>query len=304
MSITYGRWGVPLNSFDDVAKAYNSIKPIRGKRLSEDLRPLSSFRRYWWNRVIKINDNKYLLSDGCWSWIYKVNNTSVMEQTAPIVWERKADGDYMTVRSHMAGGIAVSRYQFLDRMLPEGMRFDWHTRSGKHFVLYKGESYYIPKFKGEFDHTANAFIMKEDNRLEFKWAPDGLTRVGALVPYKTRRIDKDVDRKYAPKVRELWDWMQVVLPVLGDNLKKNRMDYSEVLCGKTYWDWSNHVNSQEVLEILDDDEHVKRVALAVCLALEIQATDVEGRFWARHESFKLFKNKVRKVANMYAIEYR
>ena len=60
MSITYGRWGVPLNSFDDVAKAYNSIKPIRGKRLSEDLRPLSSFRRYWWNRVIKINDNSLL----------------------------------------------------------------------------------------------------------------------------------------------------------------------------------------------------------------------------------------------------
>ena len=47
-----------LNSFDDVAKAYESIKPIQGARVKEDLRPLRE-RRYWWNRIMKINDNTY-----------------------------------------------------------------------------------------------------------------------------------------------------------------------------------------------------------------------------------------------------
>ena len=50
-----------LSSFDEVAKAYDNIKPIQGGRANQDLRPLRE-RRYWWNRIKKVNDNKYLMS--------------------------------------------------------------------------------------------------------------------------------------------------------------------------------------------------------------------------------------------------
>ena len=108
-----------LSSFDEVANAYNSIKPIRGARLAEDLRPLAE-RRYWWNRVVRISDTKYALNDGYWAWSNGFAD-SIREQTCPILWERKEDGDYITVRNHINGGSAVSRYGFLQSFLPQGM---------------------------------------------------------------------------------------------------------------------------------------------------------------------------------------
>ena len=209
-----------LNSFDEVVMAYNTIKPIRGARAHEDLRPLAE-RRYWWSRVWKISDTKYALLDGHWAWS-SAHGDSVREHTAPIVWERKEDGDYMTVRSHMNDGISVSRYTFLDRWLPKGMRFDWYTTTGKHFIKHttdKGyHEYYLPKFKGNMDWQNKIFTMLEDNKLVFKHTAGGFDRVGDLVPMQTRRINKDLDAIYKPKMKEMWEWMCVVLPVMGDSL--------------------------------------------------------------------------------------
>ena len=94
-----------LSSFDEVVAKYEQTKPIRGARANDDLRPLAE-RRYWWARVIKVNDNKYALCDGHWMWAH-VKDDTISEQTCPILWERKEDGDYMTVRSHMNGGMSV-----------------------------------------------------------------------------------------------------------------------------------------------------------------------------------------------------
>ena len=116
-----------LNTFDNVVATYESITPIRCTKNNDnvdgfkDRRPLG-MRRYWWERIVKISDNCYLLSDGSWA----RDDAEFHMQTAPIVWERKEDGDYLTVRSHMRGYISVSRYWFLSRNLPNGMDFEWH----------------------------------------------------------------------------------------------------------------------------------------------------------------------------------
>jgi hypothetical protein len=55
------------NSFDDVVSEYNKTVPIRGARKAEDLRPLGQ-RRKWWERIIKVNENTYVLDDGGWTW--------------------------------------------------------------------------------------------------------------------------------------------------------------------------------------------------------------------------------------------
>jgi hypothetical protein len=300
-----------LNSFDEVVAYYNGTTPIRGTRASEDLRPLAE-RRYWWNRIYKASDNKYVLCDGHWAFSSGLGNGTdddVRVQTAPIVWERREDGDYMTVRSHMNDGISVSRYTFLDRWLPKCMRFDWYTTTGKHFIKHthaRGYSeYYVPKFKGKMDWSARTFEMIEDNKLVFKHTADVFERVGDLVPMQTRRIDKNLDAHYKPKMKEMWEWMQIVLPVMGDRLGDAKNQYAEALTeGRaSYWYWDRYVNKDLIREILDDPEHDKRMALAGILAYKADAIS-GGRFEPSKDSYAKFRACLRKTGGMLAVELR
>lgn len=298
-----------LNSFDEVVAYYNGTKPIRGARANEDLRPLAE-RRYWWNRIHKASDNKYVLCDGHWAFSGGLSNggghDNMREQTAPIVWERREDGDYMTVRSHMNDGISVSRYTFLDRWLPKGMRFDWYTTTGKHFVKHQDKEYYLPKFKGKMDWQAKTFTMTEDNKLVFKHTAEGLfERVGDLVPMQTRRIDKEVDAHYKPKMKEMWEWMQIVLPIMGDRLGDAKNQYASDLIEGTasYWYWDRYVSKELIREILDNPEHDKRMALAGLLAYRADAIS-GGRFEPSKDSWAKFRACLRKTGGMLAVELR
>jgi hypothetical protein len=293
-----------LSSFDEVAKAYNEIKPIRGARASEDLRPLTE-RRYWWNRVIKISDTKYVLGDGNCEW-YGSWGDGIREQVAPIVWERKEDGDYITVRNHMNGGTAVSRFDFLKSFLPQGMFFHYPQGGGKHFVLHGGAEHYLPKFKADIDWTAKTFAMVQDNKLVFKAEGEGkFTRVNNLQPMQTRRIDKEVDKYFKPKMKEMWDWMCMVLPVMGDGLGDAKNAYAEALTeGKgSYWYWERQVDKNLIREILDNPEHDKRMALAGLSAYQADAI-TGGRFDPQKDSYAKFRNCMRKVGGMFAVELK
>ena len=289
-----------LSSFDEVAKKYEETKPLRGARAKEDIRPLGR-RAYWWKRIHKVSDNKYVLCDGHWAWSTIANQDDIREQTAPIVWERKADGDYMTVRSHMNGGMSVSRYTFIDCWLPKGMRFIWPN--GKHYVTYQGEQHYLPKFHGKMDWTAKTFEMISDRKLVFKHTADGFVRVNEKQPFKTKRIDKQVDEAFASDVKKLWDWATVTLPVLGETLQTSRHQYAEKLGGGSFWYWKR-VDPAYVRYILTDEEHECRMALAVCLANEAGYVDGTGRFMDKPNSYSLVRNAVRQVADFYLTEAR
>jgi hypothetical protein len=294
-----------LSSFDEVVKAYEGITPLRGARANEDIRPLAQ-RRYWWNRVQKISDTKYLLLDGHWG--FGQATAEMREITCPIVWERKEDGDYITIRSHMNSGISVSRYTFLQNHLPKDMFF--HYDNGKHYVKHHatGIDHYLPKFKGKMDWQAQTFEMHQDNKIVFKHDGKDFTRANELQPFKTRRIDKEADKELAPKVTELYEWMQVVLPILGTTLHDVRGDYANKLTDNEgyggYWYWTKYVKPSEVRAILSDPEHEKRMALAVCLANEANALDDEYRFEVRHNTFTEIRKVIRKVADLYLTEAR
>ena len=294
-----------LSSFDDVAKAYNEIKPIRGARANEDLRPLAE-RRYWWTRVAKITDNKYALCDGHWAWsMHTNNNDGVREQTCPILWERKDDGDYITVRNHMNDGMSVSRYTFLQNFLPQNMYFHYPQGAGKHFVRTGGADHYLPKFKGNMDWQAKTFEMIQDNKLVFKAVGSEWVRVNELQPMQTRRIDKQVDQHYKPKMKEMWDWMCTVLPVMGDGLGDAKQAYAKALTeGRaSYWYWDRYVEKNLIREILDNPEHDKRMALAGLLAYKADAIH-DGRFEPNKESYAQFRTALRKVGGMLAVELK
>jgi hypothetical protein len=294
-----------LSSFDDVAKAYNDIKPIKGGRASMDLRPLEQ-RRYWWNRVMKMSDTKYLLLDGNWGWHSNFTD-ELRELTAPIMWERKEDGDYLTIRSHANEGISVSRYTFLMNHLPKDLFF--HYDNGKHFVKHhpSGIDHYLPKFKGVMDWQAGTFEMHQDSKIVFKHDGCNLTRANELQPYKTRRVDKELDAQFKPKVAEFVEWMQLVLPILGETLVSGRGGYASKMTNDRAYSfhyWGNYVSAEEVRQVLLDPEHEKRTALAVCLVNDVNAVDKEGRFAPPPNLLSLLYPRVRKVAGLFATELR
>ena len=292
-----------LSSFDAVVKAYDEIKPIKGSRANMDLRPLNE-RRYWWNRVMKMSDTKYLLLDGNWGWHSNFTN-ELRELTAPIMWERKEDGDYITIRNHANEGISVSRYTFLQNHLPNPMYF--HYDNGKHFVQHNNVEHYLPKFKGVMDWQAGTFEMHQDSKIVFKHDGSNFTRANELQTYKTRRVDKELDAQFKPKVAEFVEWMQLVLPILGETLVSNRNSYANKMSNDraySFYYWSTYVTAQEVREILLDPEHEKRTALAVCLINDVSATDKEGRFAPPPNLLSLLYPRVRKVAGLFATELR
>lgn len=295
-----------FSTFDQVAKHYAETTPLRGARASEDLRPIGQ-RRYWWRRIAKINDNCYALCDGMGYWYQSQNPNDTEEYTkatAPIVWERKPDGDYLTIRNNWNDNISVGRYAFLQFHLPQGMGFTWDN--GKHYVHNRGEAYYLPKFKANIDWQVKSFAITDDRKIVFKDAnPDGFVRVSELQPFKTRRIDKELDKKYASKVTELWDWMQTILPVLGDGMNSNKQQYAEVIGVNSYWYWARSITPDMAREILDNPDDGRRVALAVLSACEIEAlAPRSGRFQAHADSFQRLRKLMRGVAGLYAVEMR
>ena len=270
------------------------------------MRPIGQ-RRYWWRRIAKVNDNCYALCDGMGYWYQSQNPNDTEEYTkvtAPIVWERKPDGDYLTIRNNWNDNISVGRYAFLQFHLPQGMGFTWDN--GKHYVHNRGEEHYLPKFKANIDWQVKSFEITDDRKIVFKDAnPDGFVRVNELQPFKTRRIDKELDKKYASKVTELWDWMQTVLPVLGDGMNSNKQQYAEVIGINSYWYWSRNITPDMAREILDNPDDGRRVALAVLSACEIEAlAPRSGRFQAHADSFQRLKKLMRRVAGLYAVEMR
>jgi hypothetical protein len=131
-----------------------------------------------------------------------------------------------------------------------------------------------------------------------------MVRVGELVPKKTRRLDKELDKEYGDKLTAMYGWMRVVLPILGDTFKRSRTEYAEVF-GNSYWYWQNSINTKEVREILDDVEHPKRMAFAVLLAIDSGATDgsPQGeRFQAKPDTYKNMRNIVRRIGDFYKVE--
>jgi len=289
-----------LNTFDAVVKYYEDIKPIRGRRADEDIRPIGKRSRTY-ERVIKISDTKYGLSDGRWNYTPATN-----EHLHPITWERKPDGDYITIRNNGNNSASIGRYRFLFTYLPWGMRFYYGAGSGKHYVRYKDVDHYLPKFTFAFSYTSNRKDeITDDAKIVFKCLPDGtFERANELQPYKTGRINKDIDRQYITHIKDMWEWMRVVLPVLGDTLVNNRWEYMREL-GNGYWQTNTPESRELITEILTNPEHEKRVALGALVAMDIGAVNfISNRFDEQPDSFTKFRFWARRKIDVYVREPR
>jgi hypothetical protein len=295
-----------FNSFNDVAKCYAETIPIRGKKKAWDIRPIGE-RRYHWNRIIKFDENTYGLTDGYWT------NTDPTrrfgdedtKKLSPVIWERKPDGDYMTLHSHLSQHCAVSRYWFIRNYTPTGFDFDWYTRTGKHFIKYKGVEYYLPKSVVAMDYGNKVCDFKEYYNLIFKHEADGnFTRVGDKNLCTTRRLDKSLTKEYRPHIKKFFEYMQVMLPVFGGTLgiRDTKENYTEQLkSGNSFWYWTKRVEPMLVRDILKDVEHENHIALAVLCANEVGMVK-DCRFVCSEKSLSNLNALFNRIGGFYAKE--
>jgi hypothetical protein len=180
------------------------------------------------------------------------------------------------------------------------MRF--HYENGKHYVRYEGVDHYLPKSRTDFDYTKRTINVHQDCKIVFKHVDGKFVRVNELQPFKTRRVDKEAEKELKPKMKEYWEWMNIVLPVLGETIHTNRSQYGENMGLSTWW-WTRNIQPTLVMEIINNPEHEHRMNFAVMIASEIGAIE-NHRFEPKTDSFGKMLKLLRRVANLYAVELK
>jgi hypothetical protein len=315
-----------LNSFEGIEKIYNAITPLRGQRKEHDIRPLQK-RSKWWERIIKVDDNTYVLADGWVSYSYgkpnapeevKAEDLDRVLTLSPIVWQRRADGDYVQIRSNVNRSSSWSRYKFLDTFLPAKLPHGFDS-SGVHWISHQGQKYVLPKGIRKYDYNPKTkqheLIEREDRYLEFKHvggdayvlSHGGYTKTVPIV-------NREVTKQYNKKIRELWDYARVILPVFGYTLHDQVREKRETL--NLDWRGVHGLQPSVVRGLLDDPDVYAEQRLAFCVlaAVDIDASEAryvinthgkhtwkspDGYMFCEHEkSYDRFRRLVQRVGGM------
>ena len=278
-----------IDSFGKVATLYESTKPLVSKchTREQDIRPIGDRARKH-ERIKKINDSCYVLMDGYNSgddvfgngYLRQGNGPTEAEviKLAPIVWRKHRDGsETITVRN--GTGLKTShpsRYSFLHRCLPRGIRFS--IDQGKQFIHCRGERYYLAK-----SNTVAAFAVpiwsgrvdlvtsRDDGvALTFRFKDHDVSydSGGKAKPIPpVQRIDKLSKTKMKPYLDKFRQWAFTMAPLWDygshDQVRRVSEEVSRYVGNK--WFRSSEVfkdNPKLSREIIKDEEHPLRVALA------------------------------------------
>jgi hypothetical protein len=246
MALTYSNF----TTFADVARQYEITKPLRGvDNTGKDIRPIGDRKRKF-ERIVKIDDNCYALSDGYHygddvfkAWYSNAEYTPTpkdMAFYAPIVWRKHKDGtETVTLRNGTGPGTHTGRYAFLYRHSPRDLWF--RNRNGKHFIEVRGsgQSYFlakgdtVPKPMWEDEQRQIAAIKqrggtiprwrgwmraKNDNAsLTFKRTDNGWEFVGGGRPVPVppkKRVNTTLKDKLKPHIEAFREWALAIGPML------------------------------------------------------------------------------------------
>ena len=277
-------------SFAEVVAHYDSITPLRGStNAGKDIRPIGDRRRKY-ERIVKISDSCYALSDGYHFgdehfgyWYHGQHFTPTladMEKYAPIVWRKKRDGtEEVTLRNGWGPSTHVNRYNFLYRHSPVHMWF--RIRNGKHFIETGGREYYLAKTttmpKAMHDKLTNNQFYKwattrDDNsavkfiRIEGGW--QHVEGTGRSLP-KAPTVNKDLKAKFKDDIKKFFEWGMAMSPLLP----LEDREYLGIQMADLYAHYEQKPTWQglqpapaKARAIVRDDQHDARLALWVLFA--------------------------------------
>jgi hypothetical protein len=220
-----------LNTFDEVVSWYDRTHPIRGARKPWDIRPIGD-RSRWWERIVKIDDNTYALHDG---WDYSRTRqiptadgiAFMLKETVdvtPILWMRRKDGDYVRIRSCINYNGGMSRYRFLNNHLPKGLSHEYRS-DGVHWIQVNGARDLLPYMQRDWKTGVNT----DDKYLEYKLVDGVFVLVSEKHKKTVRVVNRELTKQYNPKIKEMWQWAQAVMPVLGDQVREVMQEQMKTL---------------------------------------------------------------------------
>ena len=322
--MSYRYHTVQANTFVEVAKLYNTVKPIVSKNHSkeDDLRPVGVRSRKW-ERIIKVNDQKYILNDGeCdqinfwphWNKMDRLPTMQEVEALAPIVWSIDDEGnEFIKVRNGSGEQAHQTRYAFLQHTLPYGMRL--LIENGKQYIelVNKGSTqHFLPKSEYFWKHAGS----KDDGRqLHFTkpanskfWLPQGNTFT--FSPPK-KRIDKKRKADLKDAIEGMWGYIGAMwtLVDIGDGrydyhayekVKDNLNEhYNGWLGGDSqemshWWSWKG--KGDFIAHVFQTEDHPCRVDL---LDMFVRDSDLSGISRNAYEGELDEKQAQSRVRNQY-----
>lgn len=311
--------GHGLKTFDEVVERYNAVVPLVSKHhtLSQDIRPIS-YRRRKWERIVKISDTCYGLSDGYYSDMHGQRfSEEFMHGMMPITWEKREDGEYLRIRGVTQGHTTHTRLSFLQTHLPRLMSAV--AEHGKLYITYNGNKFYLPKTMYGWDHQSNKASEDDGMFLLFKRVGDDkFERVNSLMATSTH-VDIEAKKRLKPYIQSFFNWACGMRHLFeGDYTARN--EYVDQL---TKWadankvqrqsyfrriDNANVIDSMELRKIVIDPDHPMRTAFAVTMLCEINlfswnGVPVEIRSEEHIREFKARYNRwITKVLNLYKVE--
>ena len=279
-----------LNSFSDVVKHYDSIKPIRGT----DIRPLGDRRRKW-EHIVKVNRNKYILThilpaddaQNIWQ-----EDRKGMIARAPITWQRNPRTGIESIRIRNGSGnyAHTSTYCFIDRATPDPMYFT--IDNGKQFIRALNmnniiQTHFLPKGRWVNEKYYDHWVNSKDNRWwdkdqvytkhddkaylefelqEFKNPTTGVwDTMYKLVhgqhkePVTRYRIDKQAKKKYGQACKDIVEWAWTMKDLLADSYQNDWQVRQTVRkqCERVLHDKSEFCNM-----LLDEDDERRTPTVA------------------------------------------
>ena len=307
--MSYRYLSMRLSSFADVAKRYNEVKPMVSKnhKKEDDLRPIGVRSRKH-ERIIKVNDQKYILNDGevdpikFWGGYHhqqakRVPTMQEVEALAPIVWSIDDEGnEFIKIRNGSGGGAHMSRYTFLEHNLPKQMVFI--VDNGKQYIAigdkFGGSHHFLPKS----DYFWGNKNSKEDGKqLHFvrmagttKWLPEGNTF--QFTPPK-KRINKERKAKLKGAIDSMWGYISAMWQLIDSNdpYDYNRHTQLQSEMYEAFAKWSGEPNQERywwdwkgkgdfIAHVFETEEHPCRVNL-----LEMFVRDSDLRWVGVSESW-------------------
>ena len=326
--MSYRYHTVQANTFAEVAKLYHTVKPIISKNHSgkDDLRPVGVRSRKW-ERIIKVNDQKYILNDGevdqinfwpHWNKMDRLPTMQEVEALAPIVWSIDDEGnEFIKIRNGSGEQAHQTRYAFLQHTLPYGMRL--LIENGKQYIEVRSgvvpnsklSSYFLPKSE-YFWKQADS---KDDGRqLHFTkpvnskfWSPQGNTFM--FSPPK-KRIDKKRKADLKDAIEGMWGYIGAMWTLVDvgdgrydyqayekvkDNLHEHYFAWSGEEKGTSYW-WSWKGKGDFIAHVFKTEDHPCRVDL---LDMFVRDSDLSGISRNAYEGELDEKQAQSRVRNQY-----
>ena len=272
-----------INSFDQAVALYTRTRPLNGGRNTADMnvRPVGPRNRYM-DRIARVDENRYLLLDGLIPSATVYPPDTMAFRNAPILWQRDGVHELIRIRNAPEGINPVAREKFLATLLPRDMALS--KKGGDTFVVADGVEFYLPRPKAYFaaadyfDPTCLWFERPLSTDSSFPLRGGAWRRAGKPVEMRLTTLDKDLVAKYKQAINEFYDYMCVVLPVLGNvdprAFDRHVANFVPRTWSKSYSpshhyvDLSNlsHDLTQKVRSVILDTQHLNRVDLAVMFA--------------------------------------